>query len=154
MNLESSLAKCFSLPDENGKIHSLKDYKDKYVILYFYPKDNTPGCTKQACSFRDLLPKISAFNAIVLGVSKDGQKSHQNFINKFQLPFSLLCDEDLQVIKDYGCWVEKAMYGKKYMGVSRSTVIINPQGLIIKHWEKIRKVEKHPQEVVEFLQNL
>ncbi len=143
----------FKLPASNGKEISLKDYKGKNrVILYFYPKDDTPGCTVEACEFRDTVKKIEKIDAVVLGISPDGVKSHNKFIEKFKLPFLLLSDEDKKVCKDYGVWVKKSMYGREYMGVARTTVIIGKDGKIEKLFEKV-KPEGHAGEVLEFLKN-
>ncbi|MBC2578501.1 thioredoxin-dependent thiol peroxidase [Peptostreptococcus russellii] len=121
----------FTLPDKDGKEVSLSDYKGKKIILYFYPKDNTPGCTKQACNFRDNYPQITEKGAEVIGISKDGVKSHSNFAAKHELPFILLSDKDLEVIKMYDVWKEKKMFGKTSMGVVRTTFLIDEEGTII-----------------------
>ena len=142
------------LPDQNGKEISLSDFKGKSnVVLYFYPKDDTPGCTVQACGFRDGLKKIENVNATVLGVSPDSPKSHTKFVEKFKLPFTLLADEDKKACNAYGVWVKKSMYGKDYMGVARTTFIIGKDGLIKKVYEKV-KPEGHTEEVLEFLKSL
>ncbi|MGM9970368.1 MAG: peroxiredoxin [Anaeroplasma sp.] len=120
----------FILPDENGKLHSLKDYKGKKIVLYFYPKDNTSGCTNQALEFKRLYEEYKNLNAIIIGVSKDSIKSHTNFKNKYELPFILLSDTELDAINKYEVLKEKSMYGKKYMGVERSTFIIDENGII------------------------
>ena len=148
---EGEKAPVFKLMASNGKEVSLKDYKDKSrVVLYFYPKDDTPGCTVEACSFRDGIKKIEKLNAVVLGVSPDGVASHNKFIEKFKLPFLLLADEEKKVCGDYGVWVKKSMYGKEYMGVARTTFIIGKDGKIQKVFEKV-KPDAHTQEVLEFL---
>lgn len=121
----------FTLPDKDDKEVSLSDYKGKKIILYFYPKDNTPGCTKQACNFRDNYPQITEKGAEVIGISKDGVKSHSNFASKHELPFILLSDKDLEVIKMYDVWKEKKMFGKTSMGVVRTTFLIDEEGTII-----------------------
>ncbi len=121
----------FTLPDKSGKNVSLSDYKGRKVILYFYPKDNTPGCTKQACNFRDNYPQIVARGAEVIGISKDGVKSHSNFAEKYELPFVLLSDKDMEVIKMYEVWKEKKMFGKTSMGVVRTTFLIDEDGKIL-----------------------
>ena len=136
-------------PDFKG----LKDYKSKNVVLYFYPKDDTPGCTIEACGFRDSFKEIEKLNTVVLGVSPDSMKSHDKFISKFQLPFPLLADEDKKICRDYGVWVEKSMYGKKYMGVARSTFIIGKSGKIAKIFANV-KPEGHNKEVIEALKSL
>ncbi|HTL70625.1 MAG TPA: thioredoxin-dependent thiol peroxidase [Candidatus Eisenbacteria bacterium] len=141
----------FTLPASNGKNVSLSDYRGKQrVILYFYPKDDTPGCTVEACGFRDSIKKFEKGGAVVLGVSPDAVASHNKFIEKFNLPFILLADEDKKVCKAYGVWVEKSMYGKKYMGVARTTFVIGRDGKIEKVYEKV-KPDAHTREVLEFL---
>ncbi len=143
----------FELRGSDGKTHSLEDYRGKTVVLYFYPKDNTPGCTKEACGFRDLRKEYSQAGAVVLGVSKDGLESHDRFIRDFSLPFVLLSDPDATVMKAYGAWGEKTMYGKKVTGVIRSTVLIGPDGKVLKHWLPVRKAADHPAEVLAFLKD-
>ena len=118
----------FTLPDENGTSVSLAQFRGKHVILYFYPKDDTSGCTAQACGFRDAFPQITERNAVVLGVSPDSTKSHQKFKTKYDLPFTLLVDADHTVAEAYGVWAEKSMYGRKYMGILRSHFVIDEQG--------------------------
>lgn len=147
---EGKLAPSFSLADQDGKVHALKDYLGKKVVLYFYPKDNTPGCTKEACSFRDEFAEFKKSNAVILGISADAVKSHKNFSEKFSLPFPLLSDESKKMIEAYGVWKEKSMYGKKYMGIERTTVIIDEKGKIKKIFPKV-KVEGHTEEVLEAL---
>lgn len=147
---EGKLSPSFSLADQDGKTHSLKDYLGKKVVLYFYPKDNTPGCTTEACSFRDEFSDFKKVNAIILGVSADAVKSHKKFSEKFSLPFPLLSDESKKMIEAYGVWKEKSMYGKKYMGIERTTVIIDEKGKIKKIFPKV-KVEGHTEEVLEAL---
>ncbi len=121
----------FETVNENGEAVNLSDFRGKKVVLYFYPKDNTPGCTAQACGFRDNYPAIEAADAIVLGVSPDSAKAHTNFKNKFELPFPLLVDSDKAISEAYGVWVEKSMYGRKYMGVLRSHFVIGPDGKVL-----------------------
>lgn len=125
-------APVFSLPDQNGDMHTLEDYKGKKVILYFYPKDSTAGCTKQACGFAELYPQFTEKDAVILGVSKDSVKSHKNFETKYQLPFTLLSDPELSCIQAYDVWKEKKNYGKVSMGVVRTTYLIDEDGIIIK----------------------
>lgn len=144
---EGKKAPAFSLPDQNGNIVSLKKFAGKNVVLYFYPKDNTSGCTKEACSFRDSIGEIEALNAVVIGVSPDSTASHAKFAGKFELPFILLSDTEKTMLQDYGVWQEKSMYGKKYLGVVRTTVIIDPQGKVKKIFPKV-KVEGHTDEVI------
>ncbi len=148
---EGAAAPSFSLPDQNEKVHNLSDYKGKYVIVYFYPRDNTPGCTKEACTFRDNIKAFTDKECVIFGVSKDSAKSHVKFIDKYELPFDLLTDADCSMMQEYDAWGEKNNYGKKYMGIIRSTVVIGPDGKVIKHWAKVRKAETHPLEVLEFL---
>ena len=141
------LAPDFTLMGSDGKNHSLSDYKGKKVILYFYPKDNTPGCTTEACDFRDNINEINNLNAVVIGVSKDNLNSHNKFIEKFNLPFLLLSDEEKTVCNLYDVIKEKNMYGKKVLGIERSTLIINEDGILIKEFRKV-KVKGHIEEVL------
>jgi len=143
-------APAFTLVDDSGKKVSLKDFKGKKVVLYFYPKDLTPGCTVEACDFRDISALLKKKKAVVLGVSKDSVALHQKFRDKHELNFPLLSDEDGKVCEAYGVWQEKSMYGKKYMGISRTTFIIGTTGKIEKIFEKV-KVKGHSQEVLESL---
>lgn len=140
----------FNLVSDEGKNISLKDLKGKKVILYFYPKDDTSGCTAEACSFRDNIKILEKKNAIVIGVSKDNTKSHQKFKKKYDLPFTLLSDENLDMLKEYDVWKEKSMYGRKYMGVERTTYIIDEKGKIQDIFNKV-KVDGHTQEVLKKL---
>ncbi len=140
----------FTLPDKDGNMVSLKDFLGKKVVLYFYPKDNTSGCTKQACGFRDNYDVFVEKNAVVIGISKDSQKSHTNFAQKHELPFILLSDTELEAIKSYGVWQEKKLYGKVSMGVVRTTFVIDENGYIEKIFSKV-KAEKNPSEVLEYL---
>ena len=141
----------FQLSSSEGKDVALADFKGKNrVVLYFYPKDDTPGCTVEACEFRDSIRKIQQKDAVVLGVSPDGVGSHGKFIEKFKLPFLLLADEEKKVCQDYGVWVKKSMYGQEYMGVARTTFIIGKDGRIEKIYEKV-KPEGHAAEVLEYL---
>lgn len=146
-------APTFSLPDQNGKVHSLADYKGKWVVLYFYPKDDTPGCTKEACGFRDTSKLFAEKNAIVLGVSKDNVVSHQKFAEKFQLPFPLLSDETKETIKAYQSWGEKSFMGKVFEGILRTTVIIDPEQNIAKTYPKVNP-DGHDQAVLKDLTEL
>ena len=143
---EGDKAPDFSSNDQNGNTVSLSDFKGKRVVLYFYPKDDTPGCTKEACSFRDADDVYREKGITVLGVSTDSEKSHQKFISKFQLPFDLLADVDKKIVEDYGVWGEKSMYGKKYMGTFRKTFLID-DGKIVKVFDKV-DVAKHADEVL------
>lgn len=138
----------FSLINDEGNKVSLKDFKGRKVILYFYPKDDTSGCTKEACSFRDNIKIIEKKNAVVIGVSKDDTKSHQKFKKKYDLPFMLLSDENLEMLKKYDVWKEKSMYGRKYMGIERTTFIIDEKGKITEIFNKV-KVDGHTEEILE-----
>ena len=131
----------FALPDQNGKVHTLEEYKGKKVILYFYPRDNTPGCTKQACGFGELYPEFSEKGAVVLGVSKDSVASHKKFEEKYGLPFTLLSDTELTCIQAYDVWKEKKNYGKVSMGVVRTTYLIDENGIIIKANDKVKAAD-------------
>ena len=140
----------FSLKDQDGKTHKLSDYRGKPVVLYFYPKDDTPGCTKEACSFRDSFAEFKKAGIEVLGVSVDDEKSHAKFRQKYNLPFTLLSDTEKQVVEKYGVWVEKNNYGKKYWGTARITFLIDKNGTVIHVFEKV-KPEDHAKEVFEKL---
>jgi len=142
----------FSLPNETGKMVSLKNLRGKQVVLYFYPKDDTPGCTKEACGFRDSITPILKTGSVVLGVSLDGQESHRKFVAKHDLPFSLLSDEDATVSKTYGVYTQKNMYGKKYWGIERSTFVIGPDGIMKAIFRKV-KVDGHANEVLAALKS-
>ena len=131
-------APAFTLKDQDGKTHSLKDYAGQTVVLYFYPKDDTPGCTKEACSFRDNFAAIEEAGAVVLGVSADDASSHQKFRAKYDLPFPLLVDEGAKVATKYGAWGEKVLYGKTVIGMTRSTFIIGPDGRLTKVWKRVQ----------------
>jgi peroxiredoxin Q/BCP len=141
-------APAFRLKDANGQDVALADFSGKDVILYFYPKDDTPGCTKEACGFRDGWPELKKLGAVVLGVSPDGVAAHQKFAAKYALPFTLLSDPDKSVLDTYGALGEKTMYGKKVTGVIRSTVWIGKDGKVRKHWKRVAKAESHPAEVI------
>ena len=140
----------FTLPANNGENVKLSDFLGKRVVLYFYPKDNTPGCTQEACNFRDNFERLTAKNVVVLGVSKDSIKKHEGFVAKQKLPFLLLSDENSDVCEKYGVWNEKINVGKKYFGIIRSTFLIDEKGEIIKEWRKV-KVEGHVDEIIEEL---
>lgn len=127
----------FSLPDQNGKLHTLKECRGKWVILYFYPKDDTPGCTKEACSFRDSIAEFEKRGVVILGVSKDSVVSHKKFADKYHLNFTLLSDESLTMIKAYNAWGEKKFMGRTYDGIFRTTYLINPAGEVAKIYEKV-----------------
>ncbi len=143
-------APAFSVSDQNGKTINLKDESGRWVVLYFYPRDNTPGCTKEACSFRDRNPEIAALGATILGVSTDSEKSHAKFAGDFDLPFSLLADTDHAVASAYGAWGLKKNYGREYEGITRSTVIIDPKGKVAKVWRSV-KPDGHGDQVLEWL---
>lgn len=149
------LASDFTLPDQNGKFHKLSDYRGKWVVLYFYPKDDTPTCTIEACSFRDNLQILVSKDVVVLGVSGDSSASHQQFIKKYDLNFILLSNESLDVIKKYNSWGKKIAYGKEVMGIQRKTYLIDPQGNIVKVYEKVDPDnDKHVKEILTALHNL
>ena len=140
----------FKLPDQNGKIHTLSEFKGKRVILFFYSKDNTSGCTKQACGFAERYPQIREKGAVVLGISKDSVESHKKFEEKYGLPFTLLSDTELMAIKAYDVWKEKKSSGKVTMGVVRTTYLIDEKGIIVKAMDKVKAAE-NPQEMLEEL---
>ncbi|QQS38514.1 thioredoxin-dependent thiol peroxidase [Candidatus Woesebacteria bacterium] len=137
---QNTKAPKFSLPDENGRINTLNKYRGKWVLLYFYPKDDTPGCTKEACKIRDNFSEFEKLNAVVLGVSADSIAIHKKFKEKYTLPFILLSDIDKKVINAYGVWQEKNMLGKKYFGIARTSFLINPKGNIAKVYENVNPV--------------
>lgn len=143
----------FTLPDETGKPHTLSKYRGKTVVLYFYPADDTPGCTKEACNFRDDHLKYRNAGAVILGVSPNDEKSHEKFKKKYKLPFPLLADKGHKVCELYGVWAEKVTFGKHYMGVVRSTFIIDPQGRLASVFDKV-KVTDHSREVLSTLKEL
>lgn len=138
----------FALTDATGRRVSLDDLAGRNVVLYFYPKDDTPGCTKEACGFRDAWHDLQALGAVVLGVSPDAAESHARFAEKYQLPFPLLSDPDRSVMEAYGAWGEKTSYGRKTTGVIRSTVWIGPDGRVRRHWPRVTDAEAHPEEVL------
>jgi peroxiredoxin Q/BCP len=143
-------APAFSLKDQNGKTHSLADYAGKSVILYFYPKDDTPGCTTETCAFRDNLPKFTTNKAVVLGASILDEASKAKFAEKYSVNFPLLADADHTVAEKYGVWQEKSNYGKKYMGIARTTYLIGPDGVVKRRWDNV-KVDGHAEEVLDGL---
>jgi peroxiredoxin Q/BCP len=148
---EGKKAPPFTLGDAAGHKLSLEDFAGRHLVLYFYPKDDTPGCTKEACGFRDAWKEIQKLGAVVVGVSPDPAASHEKFARKYKLPFPLLSDPDKKVMTRYGAWGEKTLYGKKTTGVIRSTVWIGPDGRVRKHWAKVAKAEAHPEQVLEAL---
>ena len=150
---EGKAAPAFTLPDAEGRSVSLKDFRGKNVILYFYPKDDTPGCTKEACGFRDAWKTMQKANTVVLGVSADAAASHQKFRDKYKLPFPLLSDADRKVMSAYGAYGEKMLYGKKTTGVIRSTVWIGPDGKVRKHWARVADAAAHPEQVLAALED-
>ncbi len=143
----NDLAPDFVLPDQEGKTHRLSDYKGKWVLLYFYPKDNTPGCTTEACTLRDAFEEFGRKHAVVLGMSADSVAKHEGFAKKHKLPFTLLSDETKEVLKTYGVWGKKKFLGKEYMGILRNSYLINPEGKIAKIYEGV-KPAKHAEEVL------
>ncbi len=148
---EGAKAPAFKLKNDEGKTVKLSEFAGKKVILYFYPKDNTPGCTTEACDFRDNIKSLQSKGFVVIGISKDSVESHQKFKAKYELPFMLLADEEKTVLDKYGVWKEKNMYGKKVMGIERTTIIIDEEGKIMKIFPKV-KAEGHVAEVLKFLQ--
>jgi peroxiredoxin Q/BCP len=139
----------FALPDAAGKRVSLADFKGKDVIVYFYPKDDTPGCTKEACGFRDHWRDLQKAGVVVLGISADSEASHAKFAAKYRLPFTLLSDPDRKVMEGWGAYGDKVMYGRKTKGVIRSTVWVGPDGTVRKHWARVADAAKHPAQVLE-----
>lgn len=147
---EKELAPNFKIPSSNNKEFELKKNKNKFLIIYFYPRDNTPGCINEAKDFSKLYKEFNKLNCEIFGISKDSIESHQKFISKFKIPFQLLSDDKIITLKKYGAWGEKSMYGKKFMGIKRTTVLINPKGKIIKIWNNV-KVKDHAKEVLSCL---
>ncbi len=145
---EGKKAPAFTLPDEEGRPVRSSELTGRHVVLYFYPKDDTPGCTKEACGFRDAWKDLARLDVAVFGVSADSPESHRAFRAKYRLPFSLLCDPARKVMTKYGAFGEKMMYGKKVTGVIRSTVWIGPDGRVKKHWARVAKAETHPAQVL------
>lgn len=154
MTLEPGMAAPdFTASADSNNTVTLSDFQGQTVVLYFYPRDNTPGCTKQACGFRDVLPDFEKLNTAVIGVSKDTPAKHDKFKNKYDLTFPLVSDEDGSICESYGTWVEKSLYGKKYMGIERSTFLIDADGIIRRIWRGV-KVKNHIEEVYEALQDM
>ena len=149
---EGKAAPAFTLTDATGNKVSLKDFRGNDVIVYFYPKDDTPGCTKEACGFREHWKKIQKTGTVVLGISPDDEASHKKFITKYKLPFTLLCDPTRKVMEKYGAYGEKMMYGKKTVGIIRSTTWIGPDGKVKKHWKRVANAATHPDKVLELLE--
>lgn len=144
---EGNKAPAFHLPDQNGVKHRLSEYKGKWVLIYFYPRDNTPGCTKEACGFRDQFKVSTKLDLVILGVSKDSVASHEKFVSKFDLPFTLLSDPETKMIQAYGAWQKKKNYGREYMGIQRMSYLIDPKGKIRKVYAKVKPAE-HADEVL------
>lgn len=153
MSLEGLSAPDFTLEGSDGKQHSLRQYSGKIVVIYFYSRDNTPGCTKEACGFRDNYKELTDIGVVLLGVSKDSIAAHGKFITSHSLPFVLLSDPDCSMMQSYGAFGEKIMYGKKTAGTIRSTVIIGSDGIVKKHWIKVAKADQHPEQVLEYLRD-
>ena len=147
---ENSKAPNFKLPSSNNKNFEIDKSLNQYLVIYFYPRDNTPGCTNEAKDFSKLYKEFKKLNSEIIGISKDNIESHNKFISKFKIPFQLLSDEKIIALKKYGAWGEKSMYGKKFMGIKRTTVLINPKGKIIKIWNNV-KVTDHAKEVLSLL---
>ena len=147
---ENSKASNFKLPSSNNKTFEINKSLKQYLVIYFYPRDNTPGCTNEAKDFSKLYKEFKKLNCDIFGISKDSVDSHKKFISKFKIPFQLLSDEKIVALKKYGAWGEKSMYGKKFMGIKRTTVLINPKGKIIKIWNNV-KVKDHAKEVLSCL---
>jgi len=147
---ENSKAPNFKLPSSNNKNFEINKSVNQYLVIYAYPRDNTPGCTNEAIDFSKLYKEFKKLNCEIVGISKDSVESHKKFISKYKIPFQLLSDEKIITLKKYGAWGEKSMYGKKFMGIKRTTVLINPRGKIIKIWNNV-KVTDHAKEVLNFL---
>ena len=147
--IEGKAPPAFTLADTDGNEMSLKQFKGQDVVVYFYPKDDTPGCTKEACGFRDLWDEYQAAGVVVLGISPDDGTAHRKFTDKYGLPFTLLSDPKRQVMEKYGAWGEKTLYGRKMMGVIRSTVWIGPDGKVRRHWRRVSRAADHPAKVLE-----
>lgn len=153
MSLEGKKAPGFSLAGSDGKQHTMKQYAGKTVVIYFYPKDNTPGCTKEACGFRDSYAELAGKGVVILGVSKDSIGAHGTFISKYSLPFVLLSDPDCSMMQAYEAFGEKVMCGKVSTGTIRSTVVVGPDGVVKKQWAKVAKAEQHPEQVLAYLRS-
>ena len=150
---ENSKAPIFNLPSSNNQNFEINKNLDKYLVIYFYPRDNTPGCTSEAKDFSKLYKEFKKLDCEIAGISKDNIESHKKFIDKYKIPFQLLSDEKMVVLKKYGVWGEKSMYGKKFMGIKRTTVLINPKGQILKIWNNVKVVD-HAKEVLNFLKEV
>lgn len=143
----------FNAKDQSGNDHWLSDYEGEYILLYFYPRDLTPGCTTEACTFRDAMNDFKEMGIQVIGVSADDEASHKKFAEKYDLNYPLLADVNKKIVQDYGVWKDKSMYGKKYMGIQRDSFLIDPKGMVLKHYEKV-KPAKHPAEVLEDIRGM
>ena len=152
MLTEGTIAPEFSLKDQDGNTHSLADFKGDWIVLYFYPKDMTPGCTTEACTFRDEFSQFRKLEVTILGISKDSVERHKKFADKYNLPFKLLSDENTDVCEKYGVWQKKKLYGKEFMGIVRSTYLINPDGIIARVYPKV-DVKVHADQILEEIQN-
>ena len=150
---ENSKAPIFNLPSSNNQNFKINKNLNQHLVIYFYPRDNTPGCTIEAKDFSKLYKEFKKLDCEIIGISKDDIESHRKFIDKFKIPFQLLSDEKMVVLKKYGVWVEKSMYGKKFMGIKRTTVLINPKGKILKIWNNV-KVTDHAKDVLNFLKEV
>jgi peroxiredoxin Q/BCP len=153
MPKEGTKAPLFTLADQTGKAHALSDYKGEWVLIYFYPKDDTPGCTKQACAIRDDFPAFKKLGLMVFGISTDSVKSHAKFVEKYELPFTLLADEDKKVVEAYGVWGKKKFMGREYLGTMRTSFLIDPKGVIAKVYTNV-KPEVHAEMVLNDLRGL
>ncbi|GGJ60953.1 peroxiredoxin Q/BCP [Anoxybacillus voinovskiensis] len=153
MLLMGNLAPDFTLPASDGTVVSLSDFHGKFVVLYFYPKDMTPGCTAEACDFRDYYDQFRDLNAVILGVSTDSVERHQKFVEKYALPFLLLADEQHEVAEKYGVWKQKKNFGKEYMGIERSTFVIDEEGRLLKEWRGV-KVKGHVEEALAYIRHI
>ena len=151
MSLEGKKAPEFTLDGSDGRPHTLREYAGRTVVIFFYPKDNTSGCTKEACGFRDGYSQLADSNTVLLGVSRDSIVSHGRFISNHNLPFTLLSDPDAAMMSAYGAFGEKVMYGKKTTGTIRSTVVIGPDGVVKKHWTRLAKADQHPAQIFDYL---
>ncbi|MET1032721.1 MULTISPECIES: thioredoxin-dependent thiol peroxidase [Domibacillus] len=152
-NLTGKLAPIFTLPDQRGEMVNIADFKGKNIVLYFYPKDMTPGCTTEACDFRDQNSVFAQYETVIIGISPDPAARHQKFIEKHGLPFTLLADEEQTAAELYGVWTLKKNFGKEYMGIERSSFLINKEGIIAKEWRKVR-VKGHVEETLEAVKAL
>jgi peroxiredoxin Q/BCP len=153
VSLSTSSSSNFSLKDKDGKIHSLNDVESEFIVLYFYPKDNTPGCTIEAKEFTELLPKFKKLKTIIYGISKDSEKSHEKFTEKQSLKINLIPDEEHKIIEKYGAWQLKKFMGREFMGTLRTTFLVDKKGKVIKVWENV-KARKHAQAVLDFIKEL